>query len=494
MDRRGFLQRASLGALAGAFAQTMFASAQGGGAGASPKRKKTRPNILFCIADDQSWAHTSIMNDPVVKTPAFDRVAREGVLFRHAYCCAPSCSPSRSSILTGQAPWRLEEGGDLWGTLPSKFPVYPDLLEAAGYHVGYMRKGWGPGRDEPGGRKRNPAGNRYKNFEEFLNSVPEGKPFCFWFGSYDPHRPYKKGSGRAAGMDPSKVIVPPHLPDAPEVRSDILDYYLDVQRYDSDVGAMLKLLEQRGLLDNTLVVVTSDNGMAFPRAKANLYDFGTRMPLAVRWPERVPGGRVVDDFISFEDFAPTFLEAAGLEPLPEMTGKSFLNILTSNSSGRTDPERNKVFFGRERHAWCRAGGLGYPSRAVRTHEFLYIRNFAPERWPAGDPQPIGRWARGFGDCDDSPTKFYMLDHREDEAVRELFALAFDKRPAEELYHLRNDPGQLRNVADKPEYAEVKQRLARELERWMAEIKDARALGRGELWDSYPYYGGHRQRK
>jgi uncharacterized sulfatase len=376
--------------------------------------------------------------------------------------------------------WRLEEGANLWSTLPEKFSVYTDLLEATGYRVGHTRKGWGPGKIEPGGRTRNPAGPRYRNFKEFLEGVPDGKPFCFWFGSHDPHRAYEKGSGLGSGKRLEDVEVPPVLPDGPEVRSDILDYYFEIERFDREVGEMLALLEEKRL-DNTLVVITSDNGMPFPRAKTNLYDYGTRMPLAVRWPARVKGGRVIDDLISFTDFAPTFLEAAGLEPQPEMTGRSFLDLPTSHKQGRVDPERDMVFTGRERHTDRREGRRGYPMRAIRTHQFLYIRNLRPDRWPAGDPE-------GYGDIDGSPTKKFMMENRDAENVRELFQLAFGKRPAEELYNLERDPAQLENVAELPEYAEAKRKLQAELEQFMTDTEDPRAFGKGDEWDTQPYYG------
>ncbi len=470
MRRREFLRKVTAGSLTGSALHQALAGPVG-----------SRPNILFAISDDQSWVHTGISGDPVVKTPTFDRVAREGVLFTHAFCAAPSCTPSRGAIVTGQVPFRLKENGNLWSTLRKEFPVYPDLLERAGYHVGHARKGWGPGKVPPGGRDRNPAGPRFTEFKEFLESVPADKPFCFWFGGYDPHRPYQKGSGLKTGKKLTDVQVPPFLPDVAEVRSDILDYFFEIERFDREVGQMLELLERAGQLDNTLVVITSDNGMPFPRAKANLYDYGTRMPLAVRWPKRVKGGRTIDDFISFTDVAPTFLKAAGLDPPQDMTGRGFLDLLTSGKSGRIDPKRDKVFTGRERHAWVREGGLGYPCRAVRTDRFLYIRNFKPERWPAGGPG-------AYGDIDGSPSKDYMMANRKAKRVSHLFRLAFGKRPAEELYDLTKDPAQMNNVADLPDYAEEKKTLSAELDRWMADMKDPRATGQGDVFDRYPYYG------
>ena len=442
-----------------------------------------RPNILFAIADDWGFPHAGAYGDKVVKTPTFERLAREGVLFTHAFCASPSCTPSRGAILTGQAIHRLEAGGNLWSYLPSRFEVYPDLLEAAGYVVGCTGKGWGPGDFRYGGRTRNPAGPAFRNFDEFLATVPDGRPFCFWFGSVDPHRPYEKGSGRAAGMKIEDVVVPPFLPDTPEVRSDILDYYFEVQRFDRDVAALLEALEASGRAANTLVVMTSDNGMPFPRAKANLYDAGTRLPLAMRWPAKIRPGRVIDEFVTFADFAPTFLEAAGLKPRPAMTGRSLLDV----ALGGPSQPREMVFLERERHANVRRGDLSYPCRAVRTKRFLYIRNLRPDRWPAGDPEKheaVGP----FGDIDGSPTKDVLLDNRDDPRIGRFFRLACAKRPAEELYDLLKDPAQLTNVADRPEYAGQKRNLRDALDRWMKETGDPRATSDDDPWDRYPYFG------
>jgi uncharacterized sulfatase len=467
MDRRQFIRTSTLAATAGARGVAMS--------------QERRPNILFCLSDDQSWCDVSALGHPVVRTPAFDRVAAEGVLFTHSFCSAPSCTPSRAAVLTGRNFWELDESANLWSTLSTRFAAYPDLLAEAGYHVGLMKKGWGPGDFRPGGWTRNPAGPAYASFEEFLAARPEGRPFCFWFGSLDPHRPYEVGSGLAAGKRLEDVRVPPFLPDAPEVRSDLLDYYVEIERYDRDCGAMIGFLEERGELDNTLIVITSDNGLPFPRAKANLYDWGTRMPLAVRWPERVPAGRRVEDLVSHIDFAPTFLEAAGLQPPAEMTGRSLLDVLTSSQDGRVDPTRDRAFTGRERH--CRHhDGRGYPSRAIRTPEFLYVWNLLPDRWPGGDPEE-------FIDIDAGPTKAYVLDHRDEPQVAPCYEMACGKRPEEELYDLREDPDQLRNVADSPESAATRAALRAALEARMRETGDRRAVGGAELWDTAAYYGG-----
>ena len=479
--RAGVAAVMRLGGAVGAALLAAGLPAHGGAA-----KPAERPNILFAIADDWSWPHAGAYGDKVVATPTFDRLAGTGVRFTQAFCAAPSCTPSRGAILTGQAIHRLGPGGNLWSYLPKDYTVYPDLLEAAGYVVGHTRKGWGPGKLKPAGRSRNPAGPKFKSFARFFETVEDDAPFCFWFGSFDPHRPYKEGSGVAAGMDPADVVVPPFLPDTPEVRSDILDYYVEVQRFDRGLGKILDQLERAGRLANTLVVMTSDNGMPFPRAKTSLYDSGSRMPLAISWPARVKPGRTVDAPFVFTDFAPTFLEAAGLEADGEMTGKSWLGVLTQNGP----PPRDRVFFGRERHANVRRGDLSYPARAVRTSDFLYIRNFRPDRWPAGDPEHY-RVVGPFGDIDGSPSKTLILERRDDPEIAPFFKLACAKRPAEELYDLERDPAQLRNVAGDAKYDTAQTELRDSLAAWMKRTTDPRATSDDDPWDRYPYVGGQR---
>ena len=499
MKRRDFLKNAGFAAAA-----LTISGCNGPATRPAAKEPAQRPNILFCIADDMSWPHAGAYGDKVVKTPNFDRVAKDGILFTNTFCAAPSCTPSRSAILTGQEIWRLEEGGVLRGALPNKFRVYTDLLAAAGYHVGYVHKGWSPGSWQTGGWDHNPAGpKKYSarrvepsaggikktdyaaSFEDFLNDRADGQPFCFWYGCKEPHRSYEKGSGLRSGKRLEDVTVPAFLPDVPEVRSDILDYYVEVEWYDEHLGRMLKKLEQTGLLENTLVVVTSDNGMPFPRAKTNLYDAGTHMPLAVSWPATTKPGRVVHDFISLTDIAPTFLDAANLPVGAEMTGRSFKNILLSDKSGFVDKGRDCVFTALERHTCCRPGCVAYPSRAIRTHQWLYIRNFEPDRWPAGDPDINSDPQGAYGDIDNGPTKTYMIEHKDDPGVRKQFRLGFGKRPAEELYDVRNDPDQINNLADDAALAAVRNNLRKRLEQYLQKTADPRAAGKAP-WDNYPY--------
>lgn len=441
------------------------------------------PNILLVLADDWSYPHAGVYGDKVVRTPNFDRLSREGILFTNAYSAAPSCTPSRAAILTGQYPHRLEEGANLHGTLPIKFPNYTSILAAAGYNVGYERKGWGPGNEKPGGYNQNPAGKQFESFNSFLSQVPAGTPFCYWFGSHEPHRPYEKGAGENIGLKTTEVVVPLWLPDVPEVRKDMLDYYSEIEAFDRDLGNLIKLLEEEGKLEETLIVITSDNGMPFPRSKANVYDAGTRVPLVVYWKNKITGGQVEKSFVNLIDLAPTFLEITKQKIPDEVAGKSLVSLF----SGKGKRESDVVFLERERHANVGKGDLGYPCRAVRTEQFLYIRNFKPERWPGGDPEfyfSVGT----YGDTDSSPSKQFVLANKTKTAFAPFFERAYAKRPAEELYDLRKDPGQLHNVANQLKYKNELKMLSKRLSKWMQETKDPRVGTQGDKFDTYTYYG------
>ena len=466
--------------------------------------ERDRPNILFCISDDQSYAHTGANGDPIVETPAFDRVAREGLRFVRAFCDAPTCGPSRSAILTGQAIWRLEEAGNIHSTLPAKFATYTELLQDAGYATGYTGKGWSPGRLEPGGRSSNPAGVPFQqrrmktpframrdtdyagNFQAFLSVVKIDQPFCFWLGTSEPHRGFELGAGVKTGKNPARVSVPPIFPDHQIVRSDILDYLVEVETFDQQVARALEILEERGQLDNTLVVITSDHGMPFPRAKASLYDAGTRVPLAIRWPDGIRGpGRDVEAFVNLSDLAPTFLEAAGLVPPSMMTAHSLMDVFT----GQMARDREAAFIAMERHDGCRDGGKGYPCRAIRTEDYLYIHNFEPSRWPSGSPDAsVCARSIPYGEIDSSPTKTFMMEHRNEHGVAHLAELAFGMRPAEELYELKTDPHQMINLAGNRSYLKVLEKHREQLFEYLEKTADPRVTGGDVAWDYYPYYG------
>lgn len=455
-----------------------------------------RPNFLFLIFDDMSWDSVGAYGNPWIKTPNLDRLAKEGVLFRHAFTSNPKCSPCRASILTGRNTWQLEELSVHNSIFPRKFEVYPDLLEAAGYAVGLTGKGWGPGDFKNHGRTRNPAGPSFdehkteppangigkldyaRNFETFLAQRPKDAPFSFWIGFQEPHRAYELHSGVRLGKKLEDVVVPPYFPDVRAVRSDLADYAVEVEWADAHIGRALAALEAAGELDNTLIIATSDHGMPFPYVKGQIHEDGFRLPLIARWGRVVKPGRVVDDFINVRDLAPTYLELAGLPAHPQMTGRSLANLLRSEKSGMLEG-RDVMLAGKERHDLGRPNNLGYPVRAIRTPEFLYVRNYHPERWPACNPET------GFGNCDDSPTK---------EVIKLLgghfFDLSFNFRPADELYRLSDDPHGVRNLANDPAFADVMTGLRERMIGLLKAEGDPRALGNGAIFDTYEYVGAN----
>lgn len=464
-----------------------------------------RPNVLFAISDDQSWLHAGAYGDTAIRTPAFDALAKNGVLFQHAYTACPSCTPSRGAILTGQSIWRIEQAGLLFGTLPRKFPVYPYLLAEAGYTIGWTGKSWGPGMLEPGGWKNeHPMGKQFSskrlsqrrpgmspidyaaNFAEFLKQKPDDQPFCFWYGSSEPHRSYRQGQGLERGLELSDAQLFASLPDVPEVRSDVLDYYVEIEHFDTHLGRMIELLKESGEFENTLIIVTSDHGMPFPRAKGNLYDSGTHVPLAISWPQGIQGGRTVEDFVSLIDIAPTILAACNVKVPQQMNGRSLLPILQSRQAGQVDPKRDFVVTAFERHTPCRPEMGCYPMRAIRTADFLYIRNYQPDRWPAGNPDIDSIHQGAYGDIDNGPTKSWMMAHQDEPGVGKLFELGFGKRPAEELYAVKDGREQVVNLADDPRYQQALQQLRKRLADHLTDQGDPRSQGHAP-WEDYLYY-------
>ena len=466
----------------------------------------TRPNILFVISDDQSYPHASAYGTKWVSTPAFDRVAREGLLFMRAYTPNAKCAPSRACILTGRNSWQLEEAANHSGNFPAKFRGFVETLAAHGYTTGFTGKGWGPGiPGEVNGKPRlltGPAFNRAKmqpateaistndyaaNFAEFLATKPKDQPFCFWLGATEPHRRYQAGSGVKLGCKSPDQIdrVPRYWPDDATVRNDMLDYAFEIESYDKHLARCLESLEKSGELENTLIVVTSDNGMPFPRSKGATYEVSNHMPLAVRWGAGIAKpGRKVDDYVSFIDFAPTFLEVAGLSErdsgMAQITGRSLLPILKDAApvAGRVQPGREYLLVGQERHDPGRPDDVGFPVRGIYRDGFLYLRNFEPSRWPMCDP------ITGYLNTDGSPTKTLILAQNRQGVNHWLWELNFGRRPAEELYDLRADPDCMTNLATEPVYAERRAAMQQKLFADLEAQKDPRMAGQGAVFDRY----------
>jgi N-sulfoglucosamine sulfohydrolase len=499
-----------------------------------------RPNILFAFADD--WGrYASIYGgdgpSSVINTPNFDRVAKEGVLFTNAHVTAPSCTPCRSSLLSGQYFWRTGRGAILQGAeWDPAIPSFPLLLKDAGYHIGKSYKVWSPGTpaDAPyGGQKYayEKAGRRFngfsqfvtaaitkgqnidaakqvpydevkQNFDNFLADRKNGDPFCYWFGPTNVHRKWIKGSGKALwGIDPDalKGKMPAFLPDVHEVRQDLCDYLGEAMAFDVALGLLIDRITELGELDNTLIVVSGDHGApGFTNGKTTLYNFGTGVTLAARWPAGgVKGGRTVHDFVNLMDLAPTFCEAGKVTPPDVMTGRSILNLLKSDKDGWITKDRDWVVTGRERHvAAAREDNMPYPQRAIRTKDFVYIRNFKPDRWPMGTPNAPDKIPTqnqlendtfvAFADMDAGPTKAWLIAN--EKPGQPFYDFAFAKRPAEELYDLKSDPDEVKNIASDPAYADKKAELTKMLMAELSRTNDPRVKGDGSTYDKPPFAG------
>ncbi len=505
-----------------------------------------RPNILFFFADD--WGRFARIyaehgrtagTNGLLKTPNLDRLAKSGVLFRNAHVNAPSCTPCRSSLLSGQHFWRTGRGAILQGAVwDETIPTYPLLLRDAGYHLGKSYKVWSPGSpaDAPyGGQKHayEKAGRAFNNFSEnatelvakgatveaaraklleevrgnfqaMLAAKPAGQPFAYWFGPTNTHRAWVRGSGKKLwDIDPEALRgkLPAFLPDVPVVREDLADYLGEVQALDAAMGVLLAELEKTGELSRTLIAVSGDHGApGFPHGKCNLYGFGTGVSLILSGPG-IKGGRIVDDMVSLPDLAPTFLEAGGVKPPAVMTGRSLWNVLRSEGQGLVDPARTWVVAGRERHVEiARPDYTPYPQRVLRTLDHTLIVNFKPERWPLGDPYRLdGKDEPTFDevarttfvtlpDDDAGPTKAWFVGARKSPEWSAMFDKFYGRRPMFELYDLRKDPDEMNNVAEDPSYAAVRKEMTDRLFTILRETGDPRMTDDGKYFETPPLAG------
>ncbi|MFT4565844.1 MAG: N-sulfoglucosamine sulfohydrolase [Saprospiraceae bacterium] len=471
-------------------------------------QKAKSPNILFAIADDASWKHFGAYGCNWVNTPAFDRVAREGLLFAKAYTPNAKCAPSRSCILTGRNSWQLEEAVNHSPYFPEKFKTYAEALGENDYWVGSVAKGWAPGdAGSANGKKRELTGPKFdkhkltppsnkiskndysRNFADFLQQKPSDKPFCFWYGSTEPHRAYEYQSGQNYGGKKVGDVtgVPAFWPDTDSIRHDMLDYAFEIEYFDGHLQNMLDQLEEAGELDNTIVIVTADNGMPFPRIKGQVYEYSNHLPLAIMWGKGIKNpGRVISDYVNFIDFTPTFLEVAGLTDqsagMQPTTGTSLTDIFYSEKSGSVSEERDFVLVGKERHDVGRPDDQGYPVRGIIKDDFLYLRNFKPERWPKGNPET------GYLNCDGSPTKTYILNTRRVKGDDKYWQLNFGKRVAEEFYNIVEDPFCMNNLAKNSEFTILKSTMEAEMIEKLSAQNDPRILGNGDVFDNYRYSG------
>ena len=464
--------------------------------------------------------------------------------FSNCIAGSPGCAPSRSALVTGRHHWQNEQSGQHASSWLKKYVPFIDLLEGNGYATGRTGKGVSPfryARDENDSLWRatdaagiehsniryengspvdeRPAGgisalNYFENFKYFIENVRGDKPFFFWYGAKEPHRDYELDSWKRNNKNLSDASVPGFLPDHEIVRGDMLDYAVEIEWFDMHLQRMLTYLEEIGELENTIVIVTSDNGMPFPRAKANGYEYGVHVPFAVRFPKNFPGGRIVDDPIGFTDIAPTILELTKISPdgmLP-ISGKSILNILKSKNQGVVETSKKYVFAGRERHSSSRYMNWGYPQRIIRSKDYLLVWNMKPNRWPSGDPQSIkpgttdellpvygidengkhhSEWA--FTDIDAAPTKSFIIEQMNENIIKPFFDLAHAKRPEFEFFNIKDDPFCLNNISGKEEFVETETEMKSALLEELKNSEDPRVVGPDkEIFDSYVRYSPIRE--
>lgn len=464
------------------------------------ERDYKQPNILICVADDAG--HFSAYGNRWVKTPNFDSVASKGILFDNAYTCNSKSAPSRACMITGRNSWQLEEAANHWCKFPTKYKSFPEVLKEDGYKTGYTGKGWGPGiAENEEGSPRKLTGKQYNkikcepptsqispidysaNFEQFLKERKNGEPFCFWYGAREPHRGYEFGSSVKAGKKIEDIdSVPSYFPDNDIVRTDMLDYALEIEYFDKHLGNILAQIDSIGELDNTLVIVTSDHGMPFPRVKGQDYLDSNHIPLAIMWGEKLKNpGRRYGDMVGVINFAPTVLMAAGVNGeemgMETITGNSLMDIIEDKTDKSID--RSFMLMGKERHDVGRPDDEGYPIRALLSDNYLYIHNYEPERWPAGNP------STGYMNIDGSPTKTEIIKSRKNPDTKHYWDLSMGKRNEFELYNIAADPECLHNLAYDKGYEDLVGRMEKVMTDKLKEQNDPRMEGNGRIFDKYP---------
>lgn len=404
------------------------------------------PNIIWFIADDAGIGTVHCMGNEGIQTPNLDRLCSEGTYFTNAFVTAPSCSPCRSTMFTGQFAHTIGTH-ELHSPIPKGVKMLPEYLREKGYKSGLFGK-------NHMGKYAESCFDVYDAklpaWEQFLEAAPADKPFFMTLAFYDPHRPFRKG-GIERPHDPKNVTVPPFLVDNPETREELAQYYDGISRNDVVIGKVLEKLDKKGLADNTIVIYLGDNGMPFAGAKTTLYDSGIGTPFIVKWHGVAQAGAIAEGLVSVIDMSPTMLEAAGIEKPKEMPGTSFQKIL-KNPNNRI----NKYIFA-ERNWHC----IDDHIRAVRTEQYKYIRNYYPEE-PVGYPVDLTR-----------EQSFQIMRKLSDEGrlTNEQMQRVFGKRKAEELYDVKADPYEFNNIADDPKYANVLKELRAVLDKWIEDTKD-----------------------
>ncbi len=415
-------------------------------------------NIVLFVSDDHGYNDSGVYGDSDVRTPNIDRLAGESMRFTHAFAASPLCSPSRCVIGTGRMPHR--NGGHKFGTpIRNDIPTMPEYFKKLGYYTAHI------GKFHHSPRKRFPYEFVHKNENtapEFIAKYDQKKPLFLVVCSHPPHTPWIKNTT----YDSSKFKLPPNFIDTPETRQDRSNYYSDVTLMDSILGNVLRALQQRGLNKNTLFVYTSDQGANWPFAKWCVYDSGLRVPLLVRYPNKVTPGSLSDAMINLADLLPTFIEAAGGKPPKDIDGRSFLSVLIGKAQ-----EHRSVVFGT--HTGNDNGGPGIanhcPARTIRSATHRYVFNLAPETTFTTHITGCKTGAHYLPHWDS-----WLEEARTNEKAARIVQ-AYQHRPREELFDITNDPHEMNNLADNAKYAHEKSLLRQQLAKWCSQQGDTVAV-------------------
>lgn len=413
-------------------------------AGFVSAQQKPQPlNIVFLFADDLGMPDLGVYGNQAIHTPNLDRLAKESVLFTRAYVTSPQCSPSRASILTGRSP-HVVGASRLHVDAQKEFTSVIQLLKQGGYYTGAYRKV----HQEHIEAQFDYKGD--KDLTAFFSKRPADKPFFLWFGSTDPHRPYQSGT-YSYQHDPQKLSVPDYLPDTKAVREDLANYYNEITRFDKECGEILQLLDKNNLSENTIVVVSSDNGKPFPRAKSTLYESGIHIPLIVKWPGISKAGSKRDELVSLLDLTPTWLDGAGLPVPVEMEGNSLRSLLRGN----VGKSREYLFSERNWHDnWD-------PMRSVVSKRYKLIQNYRPE----------APWLSTLDRLYSPAWEEYEKLKNQGQLGKKLQWFFAASKPETEFYDLENDPGEWNNLARDPAYQTLVMQHQSALAKWMNDTHD-----------------------
>ena len=419
------------------------------------------PNVLVIMADDCTFYDLPAYGGQNAKTPHIDKLAREGLLFRRAYLSEAMCQPCRAELFSGQYPTR---NGCAWNHSASRNSVtsMPHHLGPLGYRVGLAGKVHVKPKkvfpfEEIDGFDSNCVRNptrphQLSGISEFIGRDQQ-KPFCLVVALVEPHVPWVMGD--ASQYPPATIKLPPNLADTPRTRQDFSAYLAEITYMDGQVGEILKVLEESGKANDTLVLFTSEQGSQFPGCKWTNWDTGIHTGLIARWPEKIEGGRTTDAVVQYADILPTLLTLAGGDCSEKpYDGRSFAGVLRGEETSH-----RQYAYGLHNNI---PEGPRYPIRTVTDGEWRYIRNLLPEEIYI-EKHLMG--IKGTGALNNPYWATWVRDSWNNPHTYKVVR-RYMRRPAEQLYHTAEDPYEMSNLAGTPEFSEIQKKLSMELDRWM----------------------------